>query len=1097
MAQDGLIREHIATFALPKLFNALGWDNFPPGSKPQYIDADGATYTLSPVSEKKGLQVFECSAAPNGAIPPLTTRKRISRKLATLAFEHLIIFVDEARGMQRWQWIVRAKGQPQTPYGATYSRGQDATSLAQKLHRLSVTLDEDWRVGIVDMTARMQAAFKATETVTKKFYDQFRKQYEGFLAFIKGIEDAKDREWYASLMLNRLMFVYFIQSKGFLDGKTDYLRRKFDQLRAMHGSDQFYSFYRVFLLRLFHDALATQVGERDAALAGLLGDVPYLNGGLFEPHEIERRYADIHIPDAAFDAILTFFDEWTWHLDTRPERTAKEINPDVLGYIFEQFINRKQMGAYYTKEDITGYISKNTVIPWLFDAAKRDDTVAFRPDGEVWRWLQERPDAYIYPSMLDGVIDKTGAIIPLPADIAAGIEDTSKRIDWNRSATKEYALPTETWREHVARRQRVLALREKLASGSVTQINDLITDNLDIQTFAQDVLIYCESPDLLRAFYDALSRVTVLDPTCGSGAFLFAALNVLAPLYQACLDGMRRFVEEGVSPHATRIFGSILMEMDTHPSPDYFITKKIVVTNLYGVDIMPEAVEICKLRLFLKLASQLDDRTQIEPLPDIDFNIRAGNTLVGFTSIADVERASSAGGQGKLDLFGDAGRIANRAKVAAQNIQQYRDEQAGDAHEVTTLAKAALRGELRGLAEELDRFLAAEYGIVDRELTPVEYAARFAAWRASHQPFHWYSEFYDVMQRGGFDAIIGNPPYVEYNEIKKQGQYMIRGYRTEASGNLYAYMLERCVEIKNPTTRLGMIVPTAIACTDRMLLIRDLLTTNGTITHVSHFAIRPSKLFEGVDQRVSIVLSAPTITGSPVYATKYLKWTAEERPAVFQRITYSSSPKVQKDVWGKTGTDLVAGMMRKMECTQPHMRSLLSANGTHIVYYKNTGVNHWLCVTNNAPKCFRNGELTSSSRETRLHFHDANDAALALCVLNSSTFFLRYQQLTNCRDFNPSDILLFPVPASLRQTDFVPLAEDLARDLQDHSKMIVREQRQTGRIELQVFRPRFSKSIIDEIDRVLAAHYGFTDEELDFIINYDIKYRMGREVDDP
>ena len=65
--------------------------------------------------------------------------------------------------------------------------------------------------------------------------------------------------------------------------------------------------------------------------------------------------------------------------------------------------------------------------------------------------------------------------------------------------------------------------------------------------------------------------------------------------------------------------------------------------------------------------------------------------------------------------------------------------------------------------------------------------------------------------------------------------------------------------------------------------------------------------------------------------------------------------------------------------------------------------------------------------------------------------------------------------------------------LQTNSRMMTRQQKQTGKTETQSFVIKESKPVIDEIDRVLAEHYGFTDEELDFIINYDIKYRMGRE----
>ena len=132
----------------------------------------------------------------------------------------------------------------------------------------------------------------------------------------------------------------------------------------------------------------------------------------------------------------------------------------------------------------------------------------------------------------------------LPPDIAAGLEDVSKRGGWNSMAPAEYALPTETWREHIARRQRYEDVRAKLAAGEVTSINDLITYNLDIEKFTQDVIAQSEGPELVRAFWKAINKVSVLDPTCGSGAFLFAALNVLEPLYVTCLAGMRGFLDD-------------------------------------------------------------------------------------------------------------------------------------------------------------------------------------------------------------------------------------------------------------------------------------------------------------------------------------------------------------------------------------------------------------------------------------------------------------------------------------------------------------------------------------------------------------------------
>jgi hypothetical protein len=365
----------------------------------------------------------------------------------------------------------------------------------------------------------------------------------------------------------------------------------------------------------------------------------------------------------------------------------------VLGYIFEKYINQKQMGAYYTKEDITGYISQNTIIPFLFDAARKDCAVAFGKPAGVWRLLRDDPDRYIYAAVRHGVS------LELPPDIADGLSAVKKRSGWNKPAPPEYALPTEIWREVVERRRRYEEVRRELAKGAVSEINDLITLNLDIRQFAQDVIQYCEDPELLLALYKAISTVSVLDPTCGSGAFLFAALNILKPLYEACLQRMQMFVDEldgGTAPHPKKFsdFRETLEESRQHPKLDYFILKSIIVNNLYGVDIMEEAVEICKLRLFLKLVAQVESQDRIEPLPDIDFNIRAGNTLVGYVRITDIRS-----GQGNLYLEEQLRLIEKKAKLLDSDVGMFRQQQTKLNGTVTAKDKLALRKSL----SELDK----------------------------------------------------------------------------------------------------------------------------------------------------------------------------------------------------------------------------------------------------------------------------------------------------------------------------------------------------------------------------------------------------------
>ena len=304
--------------------------------------------------------------------------------------------------------------------------------------------------------------------------------------------------------------------------------------------------------------------------------------------------------------IFKLFDQYEWHLDTRECATGNEISPDVLGYIFEKYINdRAQMGAYYTQEDITEYISRSSIIPFLFNAVGKRLSNLFAENSEVSQMLRNSGDKYIFDAM------KKGANETLPDYISEGL-DTSKpnllerRKRWNEPASEEFALPTEIWRETVSRLARYKEVKNKIENGEIASIEDFITYNLDICQFAQDLLDETQSPQLISNFYQELKKITVLDPTCGSGAFLFAALNILEPLYDSCLCRMEEFISSGIKiedKQTRRLFEDELESLEKHENKQYFIYKSIILNNLYGVDIMKEATETAKLRLFLKLIS--------------------------------------------------------------------------------------------------------------------------------------------------------------------------------------------------------------------------------------------------------------------------------------------------------------------------------------------------------------------------------------------------------------------------------------------------------------------------------------------------------------
>ena len=1088
------INRHLENLDLRALFiEELGWDR---GGPDLEVPIAGRTYALEAVAHKRGLVAYQCMADSDVAFPDHPTRGKIEKAVAKTVREHLIVYVSPDRHTQCWQWVKREPSRPDRTRTHVHRRGQSGESLSQKLHRLAFALDEEESVTLVDVTRRVRAAFDV-EKVTKRFYDRFKKEHAAFLDFIEGIAAAADREWYASLMLNRMMFVYFIQKRGFLDNDPDYLRHRLERVRQQQGNGNFHSFYRLFLLRLFHEGLGQPAADRAPELAALLGRVPYLNGGLFDVHDLERDNPDIRIPDDAFAQIFAFFDAYQWHLDDRTLRNDNEINPDVLGYIFEKYVNQKQMGAYYTKEDITGYISRNTVLPFLFDLAQKDCAIAFKPGGEspqpgstretpssgIWRLLADDPDRYFHDAVRHGItydVHEKKALAEkraLPPEIAAGVADVAQRHGWNQLAPPPYGLPTETWREHVARRRRYEEVRATLAAGKVASINDLITYNLDIETFAQDVIAGSEGPELVRAFWKALRSISVLDPTCGSGAFLFAALNVLEPLYTACLDAMRGFLDDldrsqrKHRPEKLGDFRKVLRQVEAHASERYFILKSIIIDNLYGVDVMEEAVEICKLRLFLKLVAQLDRYEQIEPLPDVDFNVRAGNTLVGFTSLEEVKRTLGADLLKQLSLP----QIEERAEIADRAFRKFREmqtEHGMDAGKFAS-AKVDLRKRLDDLRNELDEYLAGDYGV------KVKNRKAYRQWRDSHQPFHWFVEFYGIMHRGGFDVIIGNPPYVETPKISSQ--YSLQKNALVETGNLYAICLGRFVELLGSRQRYGVIVPISSVSTPRMVPLMRLLASNSSI-HISNFAVRPAKLFVGVDMNLSIWIGTPLAKKNPtrIFTTSYNRWNQAAREYLFSTISYVESAFHESfSAIFKIDSEVGRSILNRV--TQYRSLVRFRAKKGHNSIFYHSGGRYFR-------KCIRK-KLSNEYKELPLQEQASSPI---LCFLSSSLYYWLWLAFSDCYHVTRPDVEKIPIPDSVASDKKLHnLADALIDDLEKNAQ-VRKRQRADGSEQQEVnYSVGKSKYIIDQIDRVLAKHYDFTDEELDFIINYDIKYRMG------
>ena len=274
-------RQYLRESDFENLFTQqLGWDYH---TQTLSVTVDETEYTLTAIAQKRGMVVFECPAPakvsppdkgrgmPEGihtvdfrgiSIPDYATRRKIQKQVAKSVHEHFIIYTDAEKITDIWQLVKREQGnQPDACREHCYNRDEHSgESLIQKLRAITFSLEEEEQLTLLDVTGRVETAFYA-ERVTKKFYDHFKREHTAFLKFLKGVPDEDMQKWYASVMLNRLMFIYFIQKKSFLDSNPNYLHTKLTESQAK-GTNRY---YKDFLCPLFFEGFAKPEAERSRA----------------------------------------------------------------------------------------------------------------------------------------------------------------------------------------------------------------------------------------------------------------------------------------------------------------------------------------------------------------------------------------------------------------------------------------------------------------------------------------------------------------------------------------------------------------------------------------------------------------------------------------------------------------------------------------------------------------------------------------------------------------------------------------------------------------------------------------------------------------
>ena len=556
------------------------------------------------------------------------------------------------------------------------------------------------------------------------------------------------------------------------------------------------------------------------------------------------------------------------------------------------------------------------------------------------------------------------------------------------------------------------------------------------------------------------------------------------------------------SPEHLGDFRRILEQVEKHPSERYFILKSIVLNNLYGVDIMEEAVEICKLRLFLKLVAQLERYDQIEPLPDIDFNVRAGNTLVGFTSLDAVRSAmhsvrEQGADQGRMVMFEEEKeairRIQENAEIASRAFDRFREQQTALGGEITAAHKIDLRRRLDSLRSELDRYLAAEY-----EIAPNDQSA-YRLWRTTHQPFHWFVEFYGIMSRGGFDVVIGNPPYVSRRKMAQS--YTPKGLQTEGCPDIYATVVERSVDVCRSNGRTSMIVPLSLGFSSGFARLRSYLYDNCDALWFSSFGRIPSALFS-FDTRVrNTIYLAHKSSKSPKrsFTTRLHRWFDSQRPVLFDSLSYAPfSPSAFGGLIPKLGSSrLLQGFESLLEDSSYRLQNELTpARQGHHLHFKQTAYN-WLTFCIDQPPVYGSDDrLLPQTKYGTVLFRDASNRDLSMLLTNGKLLFVWWAAIGDDFDVTQSGFASAPVgPGQLtkrQRNRLMALLPDLEGAMNDNVVFKMNAGKNIGNYNLARCR-----HVTDKSDRVWLEALGLSDlwEDIELEHSLVVRTSYGAEED--
>jgi hypothetical protein len=897
------VKKALAANDLAALFGSvLVWDD---GLNTSTVKV--GTATAEYVASKSRVPVWLITAETEAEVDALDKRLRKE------SFERLLVW----QRPQGRTWLFPEK----TSSGVRRSKTTEVNleAIAQRLAELRFEPGGPTPT-VLDVKERLQRTF-SVEKVTEKFYKEFKDIHDRLggrradknpVSLLQGLPDINASRWYASVLLNRLMFLYFLQRKGFLDNDMDYLQNRMLEVQKLYGKGKFYTFYSSFLIPLFQSAIGSPRWESlSPELKKLVGRVPYLNGGVFAQHPLEKEHT-IELDDDIFTDIFAIFRRYRWHLDESEhaeDQSLPQINPDILGHIFERYVNEgdQDTGAFYTPSDVTRWMTTrtvgSTVLQRLIDL-----------EVDLGALIAKDPERYLPSEHFVGRADADEWLGDYPK------LGTKEAAEWSKPVLAGRGLPTETVWEVRDRLKYAAQMTKELGTGKFGTPAELFRFNLNNPVLISDAMRTL-TPEKLQKYWDQLFSITIVDPTCGSGAFLLAALAFLEEL---TLDALTRADELAsdtkknapafAKEHATKNFGQRRLAIRTN----------FIIKCLYGADLSGEAVEIARLRLYLALVATTSVYEDLRPLPDLEFNLAEGNLLVGVNSEAEMEQLIGSA----LWAQGEIGEVRKRLAEVSKAISAFNAAQQTSDHVKQEELKIIAMQRATGLKDQLNVAL-------HKAMSP---ESQYPQWLKSHEPLHYLAQFPSVMLGGGFDVVIGNPPYINRRKITT---YQFGPYPCSGAPDIYAPCAYRAHQLQNKNGNYGMVLPLSITFGTEYKDLRDALSGQNRNYHVASFGYVPDALFRGVHLRITLNFTLPAET-SNTFVTGLNRWTQESRPALLPLLRFVESVGTDSGRLHKIDGQFGTALWEKL---QEHYPKVSLSSNTGATLYAKDVVGYWFPVT--------------------------------------------------------------------------------------------------------------------------------------------------------